>query len=87
MNKIVRTKRACHDRRDPTTVGCLNSDVITDMNENLLVAQSNEGKLAEIGVCRKVFESMKLRMIYQCLISHSEEIENLNGNVQLDQGA
>jgi len=64
MNKIARTKRACHNRCDPTTVGCLYADIITDMDEYLLVAQRNKGKLAEIGVCRIIFESVKLGIIY-----------------------
>jgi hypothetical protein len=45
------------------------------MNEHLLVAQSNEGKLAEIGVCRKIFESVKLGIIYNYLGLKYEEGE------------
>ena len=75
MNKIARTKRACHNGRDPTTVGCLYADIIADVNEYLLVTQGNEGKLAKVGVRRKIFESVKLGIVYNYLGLKCEEGE------------
>ena len=51
----------CHNRGNPFSIGCLYAYLIADVSEHLSIAERDEGKFAEIRVCRKVFQGVQLQ--------------------------
>ena len=55
MDEICSTKGAGDEGVDIPTVGSSDLDVASDVREDIVIAQRDEGKLAEVGVGGKVF--------------------------------
>lgn len=60
MNEVAGTEGARDDRRDPFAIGCLDADLVAYMHEDLIVAHGHERKLAEVRVCRVIFQGVEL---------------------------
>lgn len=54
------TELTSNDRSDPFSTGGLDPDLVTNMNENLLVAHGNQGQFAEIRVGGEILECVHL---------------------------
>ena len=58
MNEILRAEGARNKWRDPFAITSLDANLVTDVEEDVLVPEVDEHKLAEIRVGSKVLQSM-----------------------------
>jgi hypothetical protein len=58
MQEVTGSECSSDERGDPSTVGCLDAHIVTDMHKYIGVTHRDKGELAEIRVRREVLEGV-----------------------------